>query len=138
MYYKSWCYGKFIFKTYNYNVNKIDISHSCKFGDKFVFFSKIVVFNINIYKTYYDRIDNFKGIDINKISTSKECIICYYCYFLHKGFTFSSSTYNGCYDTLMMSFGIDNIDILIFMLLIIVVSLKLAKMYPLKWLKIVF
>ena len=29
-------------------------------------------------KKHYDRIDISKGIDVNKTSASKECIICYY------------------------------------------------------------
>ena len=37
---------------------------------------------------YYERIDVFEGIDVNKISDSKECIICHYCYFLDKEFKF--------------------------------------------------
>ena len=37
---------------------------------------------------YYNRIDVFEGIDINKTSASKECNICHYCYVLHKGFKF--------------------------------------------------
>ena len=30
---------------------------------------------------YYDRIDVFEGVDVNKTSQSKECNICHYCYF---------------------------------------------------------
>lgn len=30
----------------------------------------------------YDRTDITKGIDVNKTSASKECIICLYCYFV--------------------------------------------------------
>ena len=37
---------------------------------------------------YYDSIDVSKGIDVNKISVSKECNICHYWYFLDKGFKF--------------------------------------------------
>ena len=33
-----------------------------------------------------DRIDISQGIDINKISASKECDICHYWYFLDKNF----------------------------------------------------
>ena len=39
---------------------------------------------------YYDRIDISEGIDVNKTSTSKECIICHYWYFLDNGFEFQS------------------------------------------------
>ena len=35
---------------------------------------------------YYDRIDTSEGININKTSASKECLICRYWYFLDKGF----------------------------------------------------
>ena len=37
---------------------------------------------------YYDRIVVSEGIGVNKISESKECDICHYWYFLHKGFKF--------------------------------------------------
>ena len=37
---------------------------------------------------HYDRIDVSGRIDINKASTSKDCDICQYCYFLDKGFKF--------------------------------------------------
>ena len=35
---------------------------------------------------YYDRIDASEGININKTSASKECLIYRYWYFLDKGF----------------------------------------------------
>ena len=37
---------------------------------------------------YYNRIDVFKGINVNKTSESKEYDICHYWYFLDKGFKF--------------------------------------------------
>ena len=42
----------------------------------------------NIKMLYYDRIDVYEGIDVNKTNKSKECDICYCCYFLNKGFQF--------------------------------------------------
>ena len=42
-----------------------------------------------------------EGIDINKSSKSKDCDICYYSYFLSKGFNFQSHVYNRCHDLLM-------------------------------------
>ena len=48
----------------------------------------------NIKTLYYDRIDVFEGININKIS--------YYWYFLNKGFEFKLNVCNGCHDLLMM------------------------------------
>ena len=38
---------------------------------------------------YYDRIDVSEGIDINKVSGSKECDICQYWYILKKGLSFN-------------------------------------------------
>ena len=37
---------------------------------------------------YYGRIDVSKGIDVNKSSTTKECVVCRYWYFLNKRFRF--------------------------------------------------
>ena len=37
---------------------------------------------------YYNKIDISDGIDVNKTSASKESDICYYWYFLKKGFKF--------------------------------------------------
>ena len=42
----------------------------------------------------YDRIDVSEGINVNKISESKECDICHYYYFLNKGFKFQSYVCN--------------------------------------------
>ena len=42
----------------------------------------------NIKMPYFDRIDVFEGIDVNKTSASKECDICDYWYFLNKVFKF--------------------------------------------------
>ena len=38
---------------------------------------------------YYDRIDVSEGIDVNRTSTSKECDICHYWYFLNYSFKFN-------------------------------------------------
>ena len=37
---------------------------------------------------YVDRIDVFETTDVNKISASKECDVCYYWYFLNYSFKF--------------------------------------------------
>ena len=55
---------------------------------------------------YYDKIDVFEEIDINKTSASKERDIC------HKGLKFQWYVCNGCHDVLMMSLNLDNIAIL--------------------------
>ena len=51
---------------------------------------------------YYNRIDFSGGIDVNKTSASKECIICHHWYFLDKRY----------HDVLMMSMNLMNISIL--------------------------
>ena len=55
---------------------------------------------------YYDRINVFEGIDINKTSAPKYCDICHYWYFLNKGFKFQPYVCNRCHDLLMMSMNI--------------------------------
>ena len=61
---------------------------------------------------YFDRIDVSEEIDINKISTSKECDICHYWYFVDKGFNFQPYVCKGCHDALMMSMNLGDIAIL--------------------------
>ena len=52
-----------------------------------------------IYKVpYYDRSEVYEGIDVNKASASKECVICYYRYFLHKGIRFQPIVCNNYHD----------------------------------------
>ena len=64
----------------------------------FYIFQKKVDIKINeclyIIKLYYDRIDTFEGIDVNKTSASKECDICHYWYFLNYSFKFKPNVYN--------------------------------------------
>ena len=61
---------------------------------------------------YYDKIDVFEGINVNKTSESNECDICHYWYFLDKGFKFQPDVCNGCHDILMMSLNLSGIAIL--------------------------
>ena len=61
---------------------------------------------------YYDRIDIFEGIDVNKTSQWKECDICHYLEFLHKRFKFQPHVCSGCHEVLMMSMNLSNIVIL--------------------------
>ena len=61
---------------------------------------------------YYDRIDVSEGIDVNKTSASKECIICHYWYFLDVGFKPQQDVCNGCHDVSMMFMNFDTIAIL--------------------------
>ena len=55
---------------------------------------------------YFDRINLSIGIDANNTNVSKECDICYYWYFLDKGFKFQLYVCNGCHDVLMMSINL--------------------------------
>ena len=44
---------------------------------------------------YFNRIDGSEGADVNNTNTSKESSICYYWYFLDRGFKFQSDICNG-------------------------------------------
>ena len=59
----------------------------------------------------YDRTDASEGIEVNKISSSKEWGICHY-YFLKKGFKFQPNVCNRCHDLLMLSMNLSDIAIL--------------------------
>ena len=65
----------------------------------------------NIKKLYFNRIDVSEGIEVNKANASKECIICYYWYFLDKGFKFQPDVCNRCHDVLIMSINLSSIAI---------------------------
>ena len=43
----------------------------------------------NIAMLYYDRIGLSEGIDVDKTSTSRYCIICHHCYFYIEGISFN-------------------------------------------------
>ena len=78
---------------------------------------------------YFDRIDIFKGIDVNQKSKLKAFNICHYWYFLNKGFKCQPYVCNRCHDLLIMSMNLSNISILkLKMLVIVVLLLELAKM----------
>ena len=59
----------------------------------------------------YDKIDVSKGIDINKIGGSHECIMCHYWYFLRINFTFQPEVWNGCHDTIQKSVNFNDFAI---------------------------
>ena len=62
---------------------------------------------------YFDRIDVFDGIDVNKTSASKECDICHYWHFLNEGFKFQQPNFsNRCHDLSMMFANLSDIAIL--------------------------
>ena len=61
---------------------------------------------------YYDRIDIFEGLDVNKTSASKYCHVCHYWYLLNHSFTFQTNVCNRCHDLSMMSVNLSDIAIL--------------------------
>ena len=61
---------------------------------------------------YFDRIDVSEGIDVNKISASKECDICHYWYFLNYSFKYQPNICNRCHVLLMTFMILSNITVL--------------------------
>ena len=61
---------------------------------------------------YYDRIEFFEGIDVNKRSASTECDICHNWYFLNYSYTFQPNVCNNCHELLMMSVNLSHIAFL--------------------------
>ena len=61
---------------------------------------------------YYDRIDIFEGIDVDKTSASKEFDVCHYRYFLNYSSKFQPNVCNRCHDLLMMSINLSDIAVL--------------------------
>ena len=60
----------------------------------------------------YEEIDASEGIDANKTSASKECMLCHYWYFKDVGFKFEPHVCNKCHDVLMNAYELKNIAIL--------------------------
>ena len=58
-----------------------------------------------------ERTDVSEGIDINKISASKECELCHYWFFKNVGFRFEEHVSNGCHDLLAMAYGLEKRNI---------------------------
>ena len=67
---------------------------------------------MKIIKIYYDRIDISEGIDVNETSSSKECDVCLYWYFLNYSSKCQPNVLNRCHDLLMMSMNLRDIAIL--------------------------
>ena len=57
------------------------------------------------------KIDVSEGIDTNKTSVSKECMLCHYWYFKDVGFKFELHICNKCRDVLMTANELRNIAI---------------------------
>ena len=61
---------------------------------------------------YFDRIDIYGRIDVNRTRASKEHDICHYWYFLNYSFKFQPNVRNRCHDLLMMSMNLSDTAIL--------------------------
>ena len=61
---------------------------------------------------YYDRIDVSERIDVKKTSSSKECDVCHYLYFLIYSFKFQPNICKRCHDLFMISINLTDIAIL--------------------------
>ena len=51
----------------------------------------------------YEKIDVSVGIDVNKRSSSKECMLSHYWFFKDVGLKFEEHVCNGCHDLLTMA-----------------------------------
>ena len=60
----------------------------------------------------YERIYVWEGIDTNKTSASKECMLCHYWYFKDVGFKSEPHVCNKCHDVLMTTYELKSIAIL--------------------------
>ena len=60
----------------------------------------------------YEKIDVSEGIDTNKTSGSKYCMLCHYWYFKDVVFKFEPHFCNKCHDVLMTAYELKNIAIL--------------------------
>ena len=60
----------------------------------------------------YERIYISEGIDTNKTSVLKECILSYHWYFKDIGYKFESNVWNKCHDVLMTAYELKNIAIM--------------------------
>ena len=60
----------------------------------------------------YEKINVSGGIDSNKRSSIKECMLCHYWYIKDVGYKFEQQVCNKYYDTLMTAYELKNIAIL--------------------------
>ena len=60
----------------------------------------------------HEKIDVSEGINNNKTSASKECMLCHYWYFKDIVFKFEPHVCNKCHDELMAAYELKNIAIL--------------------------
>ena len=58
----------------------------------------------------YEKIDVSEGIDTNKTSASKECMLCHYWYFKDTGYKFESNVCNKGHDVLMTAYELKTVQ----------------------------
>ena len=63
----------------------------------------------NTYMLEYDKVS--KGIDVNKIKTPLECIICHYSYFFKIDFRFQPKVFDNCHDLMQNIMGFNDVAI---------------------------
>ena len=63
----------------------------------------------NTYMLEYDKVS--KGIDVNKIKTPLECIICHYSYFFKINFRFQPKVFDNCHDLMQNIMGFNDVAI---------------------------
>ena len=91
-------------KSFHSNLLKVDkIVSTNLFRRVFVWFTKML---------QYDGIDVSEGIDINKASKPKKCMLCHYWYFKDISFKFQPYLCHGCHAVPMMAYELKNIAIL--------------------------
>ena len=67
---------------------------------------------MNYQSVQYKEISISEGIDTNKTSASKECMLCHYWYFKVVRFKFELPVCNKCCDVLMTAYELKNTAIL--------------------------
>ena len=69
------------------------------------------IVSTNLFRRVFqnDRIDVSEGIDINKTSKPKECMLCHYWYFKDIDYKFQPYLCNGCHFVSMMAYELKNI-----------------------------
>ena len=82
----------------------------------------------NLKLLYYDRIDVSEGTNINKTSSSKQCDICHYWYFVDKGFKFQPNVCNGCPDLLMLSMNLSDQTLKVLVMAVLLAELPKLKL----------
>ena len=60
----------------------------------------------------YEKTDASEGIDVNKTSASRKCVLFHYCFFKDVGFKLEEHVCNRCHDLLTMACSLKNIAIL--------------------------